>query len=206
MGGLAGAARRGGPGPAHLTRWALAVADLSACATEPLALVLAPDAVVALPPVPDEQSDTRGRARARVLAALAQAIGVGAGLSARADGVRRLTGTRLFASVAERHGWAAAAVASRPVGVDIESRAEAEAAAATVFAGVEADDLAAWHGPAGVWAAREAVLKAVGRDLTRDPGQWHLAAGVAAAPGLSPHRVDLLPLSGVVAAIAYVGA
>ncbi len=49
------------------------------------------------------------------------------------------------------------------------------------------------------------MLKAVGRDLTRDPGGWRFAAGVAAAAGIAPHRVDLAARGGMVAAVAYIG-
>ncbi len=66
-----------------------------------------------------------------------------------ADGRRRLAGTRLFASVAERDGWVAAALSPAPVGIDIESMVEATRRPAAVLAGVAVADTAGWHGRPG---------------------------------------------------------
>ncbi len=163
--------------------------------------------MLALPPRPaGGPAGWRCAARRQVLAALARrVVHLPIELIAGSEGIRRLAGTPLFASVSERDGWVAAVLSPHPVGIDIESRAEAAAGAAAVLGGVDVADLAAWHGPGGVWAAREAVLKACGRDLTDAPERWSLGAGVAAAPGIGPHRVDLSPLPEVVAAVAYVG-
>ncbi len=126
-------------------------------------------------------------------------------LATDGTGHRRLAGTDLYASVGERSGWAAAVLARGPVGIDIEDRDEAAASAATVLDGIAKVDRSAWPGLAGIWAAREATLKAMGRDLTTDPGGWRFAHGVVTPSGGPAHRVDLVTVRGLVAAIAYVG-
>ncbi len=148
--------------------------------------------------------DYRRRLRRQALAALvAEALGpkFEPRLVAGPDGVRRLAGTDWFASVAERDGWAAAAVARVPVGVDIESVAGAAVAAEAVAAAVTGSPCV---DAAECWVSREAVLKAVGRDLTRDPGGWRFEARVSAS-GIEPHRVEIVALEGMVAGLAYVG-
>ena len=197
-----------------MIRWAFDVADLERGVDGPTALVLSPAAIARLPPLRGSAladaaaGAARGVARRQVLAALVARTLPGPSqpiLRADATGRRRLVGTGYFASVSERSGWAAAVVAREPAGIDLEAGAEAAAGAAVVFAGVDRVDPAAWHGPAGVWAAREAVLKAYGRDTTTEPGGWHFGAGSVTALGCAPCRVDVVALGEIVAAVAYVG-
>lgn len=202
MGGVAGAS---GEGP-QLTGWAFSSATISADSVGFSAVVvwLTQPAAAVRPAV----ADTRSAVRRRALAPLVrQRLGLDADptLIAGPDGVRRLIAPGWFASVAERHGWVAAVIAPAPVGIDVETVAEAERSREVILADATVDDLAAWHGLAGVWAAREAVLKAVGRDLTRDPGGWRFVAGYATATGIAAHRVDLVTRATVVAAVAYAG-
>lgn len=119
-------------------------------------------------------SGAPGVLRRQLLAALAaRALGLPpADVRLTIDALgRRMLGTGVYASVAYRPGWVAAALALAPVGVDIETAAEAEAAGAVALEGFAGDDtaLAARHGPAGVWAAREASLKSRGRSLGSAP-------------------------------------
>ncbi len=210
MGGVAGAPGEG----ARLTRWGFSL-DLPRLTEGAAAVVAVPHAVVVRLTQPaaavlDRPTGQAGRSAARrdVLAALAERLGLLADealLIAGTDGMRRLGRTGLFASVAERGGWVAAVIAPVAVGIDVEAAADADLGRDVVLADATVDDLSGWHGLAGVWAAREAVLKATGRDLTRDPGGWRFAAGRAAANGIAPHQIDLIALSGIVAAVAYAG-
>lgn len=208
MGRLAGASGAG----RCLTRWAFALADVAAGIDERTVLILPPDRVAQLPPlrVPAlaaAAGGARSVQRRQVLAALvARAVpSADSALAVDDDGRRRLAGTRFYASVGERAGWVAAALSRAPIGIDLESVAEANAGAAAVRDGIAVADPTYWHGLAGLWAAREATLKAMGRDLTTDPRGWRFAAGVVTAAGGAPHRVDLRALPGIVAAVAYVG-
>lgn len=126
-------------------------------------------------------------------------------LAVDASGRRHIAGTEIFASVAHRAGRVAAVIARVPVGVDLESVEEATNAAEVVLSGIETPiDVAAWHGLAGIWAAREAVLKAQGRDLTLDHDAWTFGEGWVQAGAMRPLRVDLASRDGIVAAVAYV--
>ena len=120
-------------------------------------------------------------------------------------GVRRLIGTPYFASVTERAGWAAAVLSQVPVGIDLEETKGAAVAGTAILSGVESVDLTLWQGVAGVWAAREAVLKATGRDLTDDHGGWRFGTASVTATGIPLHTVDLIVLPGIVVAVAHVG-
>jgi phosphopantetheinyl transferase len=110
----------------------------------------------------------------------------------------------MFASVAWRPGWVAAAIAPAPVGIDVEKVAEAEAARDVALAGFKgsAADLALWHGPAGVWAAKEAVLKANGRDLTSPPPHWDFNGMTLAARLLEPRAMTIERYGPLVVAVA----
>ena len=200
MGRFAGAAGAGG---SRLTRWAFAAEAVTAGIDAPVVLVLPPTAAFN-----DWTSAARSRRRRRVLAVLAErALAIPAaavGLSSD-GGPRRIVDTSFFASVAERDGWAAAAVARVPIGIDIEASVGAAAARSAVLEGVASVDVDRWHGLAGVWAAREAVLKAVTRDLTNDPGGWRFTGSSVAANGVPRHSIDLVALCGFVVAVAYVG-
>lgn len=208
MGGIAGAA-----GGARLTRWCFAVETVPPLGDEPVALV--GRSSTAAEGRPARQTVAARRALRRdVLTLLAgRALDVpesGIALGVRSDGVRLVERDdpvrgreTLFASVAHRSGWVAAVVARVPVGIDLEHIAEAACAGDVVLADATVDDLAAWHGLAGVWAAREAVLKAQGRDLTRDPGGWRFTGVYATANGIAAHRVDLARRPEIVVAVAY---
>lgn len=204
MGGVARA-----PG-GHLTPWAFALDDVRRGAPESVALILPPKIVATLPFNGEgEHGGGRSIARRRVLTALAQRVlapfETPPRLLADADGVRRLDGTAWFASVAERSGWVAAAIAPHAVGIDIENADDARAASDAILAGVVTIDLATWHGLAGAWAAREAVLKAMGRGLTSDPGGWRFGSGTVTATGSATYRVEIVARAKMVAAVAYVG-
>lgn len=209
MGGIAGpsGARR-----RRLTRWAFALDEVALGGDDRVALVLAPSLVARVPPLSGDAlanaGDARSVVRRQVLAALAARLCPAAngpgGLTVNPDGLRRLAGG-LYASVAERSSWVAAVMSRAPVGIDLESVGEAQTSAAAVLDGVDIVDPAAWHGLAGVWAAREATLKAMGRDLTTDPGGWRFGTGSVTAAGCPTHRVDLVALPAIIAAVAYVG-
>lgn len=202
MGGVARASGK------QLTPW-FALEDVRRGAAGPVALILPPAAVATLPRIEETGHGDRRIARRQVLTALAQrALGPSTSplrLVADAGGVRGLEGTAWCASVAERSGWVAAAIAPHAVGIDIENIGDARAARDAVLAGVVTIDLTAWHGLAGAWAAREAVLKAMGRDLTSDPGGWRFGSGTVAASAGATHRVEIVARANMVAAIAYVG-
>jgi hypothetical protein len=176
-----------------------------------VALVLAPSLVAALPPLGGDAlpaaaaGGARSVRRRQVCLAFGARLGLTAdrGLTIDRDGVRRFAG--FYASVAERSGWVAAVVSRAPVGIDLESVAEVQASTDVVLDGVDDVDRAAWHGLAGIWAAREATLKAMGRDLTRDPGGWRFAADRVTPAGCASHRVDLVARADIVAAVAYAG-
>ncbi len=207
MGRIAGAA--GGRWTTEhrtVTRWAFAVDEVPPLQSGPVALILPVPELGSHPP----SGDQRRRWRRQTLTTLAAAaIGIDAAtvrLVAANDGRRRLGGTDLFASVAHRAGWVAAVLARTPAGIDLESPDEAEMAAEIVLAGVEDSvDLAAWHGLAGMWATREAALKAEGRDLTCDHRHWRFGTGVVRGDDEAALRVDLARRSGIVAAVAYAG-
>ncbi len=196
----------------QLTRWAFAIDDVPRGAPGPVALIL-PPVIMATPPIPfvDEPSRAAGRsvARRQALTTLAQRVlgplAVPPRLIAHNHGVRRLDATAWFASVAERSGWAAAVIAPHAIGIDIENSDDAAAARDAILTGVVTIDLAAWHGLAGAWAAREAVLKAMGRDLTSDPGGWRFSCGSVTVACGTIVRVDLVARANMVAAVAYVG-
>lgn len=110
--------------------------------------------------------------RQALVALAARALGMAPAavrLRADGDGRRFLGGTAIFASVAYRSGFAVAAIARVPIGVDIEAIDEAVAAGGVALEGFDGDAeaLRRWHGPAGIWAAKEATLKLGGTGLGR---------------------------------------
>lgn len=169
----------------------------------PVALVLPEAEVAALSPLTATQlaDAAHGGApsvlRRQLLAALAQRVlSVGARdvrLLCDAGGQRLLREPSMFASVAWRPGWVAAAIAPTPVGIDIELVVEAEAARAVALFGYNGEPaaLAVWHGPAGVWAAKEAALKANGLDLTSPQPRWHFKNMTLAAGRFAPLAITL---------------
>lgn len=208
MGRIAGAAHARSEG---LTLWALSLADLPSRVTDRMALVLPSGAIAdwtLLPehPLAGTSRQRRSIGRRQVLGALTSRLdGRGDRLVADHDGVRRLADSTWFASVAERSGWFAAVVARTPIGIDLESEVEAAAGADVALAGVVSIDRVMWPSLAAVWAAREATLKALGRDLTRDPGDWRFGTGTATVSGCASHQVDVHAFDGMVAAVAYAG-
>ncbi len=180
----------------------------------PVALVLPEAEVAALPALTAAQlaDAAHGGApsvlRRQLLAALAQRVlGVGARdvrLLCGADRQRFVSGRSMFASVAWRPGWVAAAIAPTPVGIDVELVAEAESARDVALAGFEGSptDLAAWHGPAGIWAAKEAAFKANGRDLTSPPTRWDFNGMTLAAMPFAPLAMTIERCGPVVIALA----
>ncbi|QYE35248.1 hypothetical protein KZX46_04400 [Polymorphobacter sp. PAMC 29334] len=209
MGGIAGPARRAVIG------WRLGdVGGDVGSFTGPVALLLPETEVAGLAPLTTAQlaDAAHGGApsvlRRQLLGALAQRV---LGIDARdvrllcgAGGRRFLNEPTVFASVAWRPGWIAAAIAPTPVGIDVELVAEAEAARDIALAGFDASpaDLAVWHGPAGVWAAKEAALKANGRDLTSPPRRWIFNGMTLAAGESAPLAITLERHGPVVVALA----
>lgn len=90
-------------------------------------------------------------------------------------GAPRVTGADLFVSVSSRGARAALAVASSPVGVDLEPFDDAAPVIDDVLGKAERNALARLAGDARaraflhVWTAKEAYLKAMGRGFKRDP-------------------------------------
>lgn len=90
-------------------------------------------------------------------------------------GAPRVIGADLFVSVSSRGARAALAVASAPVGVDLEPLDEAAPVIEDVLGKAERAALARLAGEARaraflhIWTAKEAYLKAVGRGFKRDP-------------------------------------
>ena len=190
-----------------MTRWMFEPEPVGPLVDEPIVLLQQVD-------VCDDRgqstSSRRSFWRRQVLARLAVSVfgphDENMRLTVDADGRRRIRGTAMFASVAHRAGWVAAALAPMPVGVDIEINDEDTRADPVILAGVlPGIDLAAWHGLGGVWATREAVLKAQGRDLTRDHGVWKFGDGWVQGDDASPFRVDLTRCDTMIAAVAYAG-
>ncbi len=188
-----------------MTQWAFAIDEVLALADEPIALI----EWVGLAANEANTRVQRSALRRRVLtklAAIALDLPEGVRLAVGADGHRYLHGTKIFASVAHRDGWAAAVLWREPVGIDIESMGEADAAAQVILGGIDAGtDVASWGGLAGIWAAREAVLKAQGCDLTRDHARWRFGDGLVRGGDVPALRVDTAACPDFVAAVAYAG-
>lgn len=197
-----------------MIHWAFALDHLTCFAGNGVALILDPSAIARLPALSsDARADAargggRSVLRRQVLAALAERISSPAEapfrLSADADGHRSLNATGMFASVAERAGWVAAVLAPEPIGIDIEEIAGARVSLDAVIDRVDAINWAAWSEPAGLWTAREAALKAMGRDLTSHSGRWRFGAATAVTNGIQ-FLVDTICLPTMVASVAYVG-
>ncbi len=111
----------------------------------------------------------------------------------------------IFASMASRGGWIVAVLAREPVGIDVETIAEAgaEAAGAAVLEGFDGE-LADWHGAAGVWAAKEAALKLAGRGIDT-PARWQFGSGGRLTRDDQRLAIAFYPLPGAVAAVALSG-
>lgn len=92
-------------------------------------------------------------------------------------GAPRVAGPRLFVSVSSRGARAALAVASSPVGVDLEPFDETAPVIEDVIGKAERLTLAKLAGPARaaaflrIWTAKEAYLKALGSGFKRDPAR-----------------------------------
>lgn len=90
-------------------------------------------------------------------------------------GAPRVSGAPIFVSASSRGAYAALAVASSPVGVDIEPFDDAAPVIDDVLGKQERQALTKLDGDQRtlrflqMWAAKEAYLKAVGRGFKRDP-------------------------------------
>jgi 4'-phosphopantetheinyl transferase len=97
-------------------------------------------------------------------------------------GAPRVAGGDLFVSVSSRGQCAALAVASAPVGVDLEPFDEAAPVIEEVLGKAERKALARLVGPERaraflrIWTAKEAYLKALGRGFKRDPALVNIDA------------------------------
>lgn len=148
--------------------------------------------------------------RRRLLSALAaSALGMHPSevqLVAGNDGIRRLAGRDVYASVASRPGWVAVALAGQPVGVDIELVREAAAAPALAQEGLDHNAGEAWLSSAGIWAAKEAYLKSLGKGLAAAEQGWRFGpCGAIQARGLPTHHAMLRSLPEAVAALVVDG-
>lgn len=97
-------------------------------------------------------------------------------------GAPRVNGATLFVSVSSRGAHAALAVASSPVGVDLEPLDEAAPVIEDILGKREKlalsklDDAQRVHAFLRMWCAKEAYLKAVGRGFKRDPALINIDA------------------------------
>lgn len=195
-------------------RWLTELEDIRRGLDHPSALVASTDVLDRLPPLSREQladaasGGERSVWRRQLLCALAArmldmapaAVRLGVG----SNGLRMLIGTDVFASVAYRSGVAAAAISHAPIGIDIESIEEASAAKSVALEGFS-DDMGAltkWHGPAGVWAAKESALKASSKDLTNSTDRWRFGDMTVSHDTDAEMRVSFLAFKHVVAAVS----
>ena len=167
-----------------MIQWYTQLHDVRPNLDHPTALIAASDVLDTLPPLSRDQLADAAHGglpsvrRRQLLCALAARVlditPVAVRLGIASDERRYVRGTNVFASVAYRSGVAAVALAHEPIGIDVESIDEALAAGSVALNGFDGNvsALAAWHGPAGVWTAKEAALKALSKDLTNCIGQW----------------------------------
>lgn len=114
-----------------------------------------------------------------------------------ADGRTRILAPRpLYSSVAGRGGWTALAVASDPVGVDVELWPPEPGPPLALLHPLEQAEISASVDPARVflhfWTAREACLKADGRGLSVAPEQVRAARRDDAVALIEAGRPDRL--------------
>jgi 4'-phosphopantetheinyl transferase len=102
------------------------------------------------------------------------------------NGAPRVSGAPLFVSASSRNAYAALAVASSPVGVDLEPFDEAAPVIEDVLGKLEKRALSKISDAQRtlhflqLWTAKEAYLKAVGRGFKKDPALINIdARGVA---------------------------
>lgn len=196
-----------------MIRWAFNIDDVPSGIDIPIALVLPVAFVETLPSLTRDQlgdaaaSGVPGVLRRQAMAALAsRALGIeprSVRLSARPDRRRILDGTTAFASISYRSGLVAAALARVPIGIDLEAIDDA-AAGRVALDGFDGDAIAliAWQGASGIWAAKEAALKAGGDDLTTAVARWRFGDAVISYNKMAPLRVQHRTIGGVVAAVA----
>lgn len=155
------------------------VCDVRDPALAALANLALTDADLADERTPSASARTHFRARRALLRALvAAAMGVEparARIAYDSDGAPRVTDLPTFVSVSSRGPLAALAVASSPVGIDLEPFDAAAAAVDAVLHPREQAMLAELAGDERaraflrIWTAKEAYLKALGRGFKRDP-------------------------------------
>ncbi len=165
------------------------VCDLREPAIAPL-LAVAPDAGdladANYPGASERSYFLQRRAALRSLAALCAGVAPDRiAISYDQDGAPRVAGANLFVSVSSRGARAALAVASAPVGVDLEPFDERTPVIEDVLCKGERAALARLSGAdqarafLRVWTAKEAYLKALGRGFKRNPTLICIEAGAA---------------------------
>lgn len=130
-------------------------------------------------------------------------------------GAPRLPGRELFASISHSADRVAVAVASAPVGVDVEQLVELDIRPLvdTVLHANERVGIDHADGFLTVWTRKEAVLKAIGDGLRRPmtevtvsaPDQPAALLGIAGRPDVIAQLQDLRPGHGYVGALALLG-
>ena len=158
--------------------------------------------IAALRPTPDDEREALARPaserdaflarRALLRGFVAASCGVAADrvvIAADRDGVPRLGPPldKLFVSSASREGWVAVALASAPLGVDIEVATAPAEPAWNILSPSERERLAGlpeperWAAFLRIWTAKEAYLKAIGLGLSREPSEIAIGASVGEA-------------------------
>ena len=189
------------------------VCDLRDPALAPL-VATAPDAGdradAAYPGASERSYFLQRRAAVRSLAALCAGVAPNTiAISYNQDGAPRVAGANLFVSVSSRGARAALAVASAPVGVDLEPFDDRTPVIEDVLCKSERAALARLSGAEQaraflrIWTAKKAYLKALGRGFKRNPTLICINAGAAsfsvedtgfaadlAAGSFAPHHGD----------------
>ena len=173
----AGRAVRAGAATAPFAR--VLVCDLRDPVLEPL-LRLAPDAGdladANYPGASERSYFLQRRAALRTMAARCAGLAPEAvAIAYDHDGAPRVSGANLFVSVSSRGARAALAIASSPIGVDLEPFEEGVPVIEDVLCKGERAALARMRGGEQaraflrIWCAKEAYLKALGRGFKRNP-------------------------------------
>ncbi|MBX9757926.1 MAG: 4'-phosphopantetheinyl transferase superfamily protein [Beijerinckiaceae bacterium] len=183
-------ARGAGAAPVRGPFARVLVCDLREPAVAPL-LEVAPDAGdlahVTYPGASERSFFLQRRAALRSL--VARCAGVepdSIAITYDAEGAPRVSGANLFVSASSRGARAALAVASAPVGVDLEPLDEKAPVIEDVLCKSERAALARMKGAEQaraflrMWTAKEAYLKALGRGFKRNPALICVSASAAA--------------------------